>query len=149
VSGHAPELLKSWLDAGKHVFLYNRGTDRLSMGSDLFQMIQMGVAGRLEWIGLYTQGFAFDDLDGREPSYGMFVVHDRLGVLPTPRWISLRDGLIDARIQLALQKGSPGGQPPPDLWPASYPADPVRWPDQTLDRARLESLRRLTRSAPP
>jgi hypothetical protein len=147
VSDHTPAQLKGWLAAQRRVFLYNRGTDRLRMGADLVQTIRLGISGRLEWIGAYTQGFAFDDLDGREPSYVMFVVHDRLGVLPTPRWLSLREGLIDARLQLALDKGDPAGASPP--WPADYPADAVVWTDAALERARAESLRRLSNIEPP
>lgn len=158
VSGHTPTLLKGWLATGKPVFLYNRGVGRLSMGSDLFHMIRLGVAGRLEWTGLYTQGFAFDDLDGREPSYGLFVVHDRLGALATPRWLSLREGLLDARIELALARATSTAQAPnappavltaPQAWPQDYPADPTQWSSDALDVARMDSLRQLTSSAAP
>ena len=143
VSAHTPDLLRAWLVQRKRFFLYNRGVSRLSMGADLVTQIHLGVAGRLEWIGLYTQGFAFDDLDAREPSYGMFVVHDELGVLPTPRWLSLREGLFDARVRLALEKaGLPAPQAPSD-WPSDYPAAPARWPDSALESARVTALRRV------
>lgn len=143
VSAHTPDLVRTWLVQRKHFFLYNRGVSRLSMGADLVTQIHLGVAGRLEWIGLYTQGFAFDDLDAREPSYGMFVVHDKLGVLPTPRWLSLREGLFDARVRLALEKaGLPAPQGPSD-WPSDYPAAPAQWPDSALESARVAALRRV------
>ncbi|MFO0593475.1 MAG: hypothetical protein U0441_38390 [Polyangiaceae bacterium] len=150
VSAHTPDLLRGWVAEGKHVFLYNRGVSRLAMGADLVSQIKLGVAGRLEWIGLYTQGFAFDDLDGREPSYGMFVAHDRYGVLPTPRWLSMREGLIDARVRLALEKAPPPEQPLPPF-PAEYPADPTKWTDEALDTWRAAALRHLqhTLSTPP
>ena len=65
------------------------------------------------------------------------------GVLPTPRWLSLREGLIDARIQIALEKAAPGSGS--GLWPDDYPADPAKWPDGALEKARAESLRRLAK----
>jgi hypothetical protein len=144
VSGHTAAQIEGWVKAGRHVFLYNRGVGRLSAGADLLRAIKMGIAGRLEWIGVYTQGFAFDDLDGREPSYGMFVVHDKLGVLPTPRWLSLREGLFDARVRLALESAAgPAGAAAID-WPSEYPASPEKWPDSALDAARAAALRRLS-----
>lgn len=143
VCGHTRERLKGWIAEGRRVFLYNRGTSRLSMGADLVSMIDLGVSGRLEWIGLYSQGFAFDDLDGREPSQGMFVAHGRLGPLPTARWIALREGLIDARVALALRARFGRDAPAAAGFPADYPADPASWPDSKLERARAEALRRL------
>jgi hypothetical protein len=146
VSGAPLPRLQAWLAEGKRVFLYNRGVSRLSMGADLVSMIRLGVRGRLEWIGLYSQGFAFDDLDAREPSYGLFVVHDRLGVLPTPRWLSLREGLFDARVRLALEKAPSSVKQGAFDWPSDYPADPARWSDTVLEAARVEALRRLSES---
>ncbi|MEZ4312536.1 MAG: hypothetical protein R3F14_31290 [Polyangiaceae bacterium] len=145
VSGHTPDLLRRWVSEGKHVFLYNRGTGRLSMGSDLYWMIAAGASGRLEWIGLYSQGFAFDDLDGREPSYGMFVAHDRLGPLPTPRWLAMREGLIDARLMLALAAKHGPTALREAGYPDSYPADPEKWTDDLLARARAAAIRALER----
>lgn len=143
VCGHTPERLRGWIAEGRRVFLYNRGTSRLSMGADLASMIELGIAGRLEWIGLYSQGFAFNDLDGREPSQGMFVAHGRMGALPTARWLSFREGLIDARILLALRKKLGSGAAAAAGFPADYPADPAKWPDSALEKARGEALRRL------
>ena len=146
VSGHSEEALRRWVGEERRVFLYNRGTTRLSMGADLHRQIRLGAAGRLEWIGVYTQGFAFHDLDGREPSYGMFVVHDRLGVLPTPRWLSLREGLLDAQIRLALDRVLSPGEAAP-AWPVEYPADPSKWTDGALEAARVEAVRRIAAAA--
>ena len=142
VNGHTEEALRRWVAEGRRVWLYNQGTTRRSMGPDLYRQARTGVPGRLEWIGLYTQGFAFHDLDGREPSYGMFVVHERLGALPTPRWLSLREGLLDLRVRLALDRVLPPGERAPS-WPEEYPADPAKWPDAALDAARAEMVRRL------
>lgn len=142
VNGHTEKMLRRWIAEGRHVWLYNQGTTRRSMGADLYRQARLGIEGRLEWIGLYTQGFAFHDLDGREPSYGMFVVHERLGVLPTPRWLSLREGLLDLRVRLALDKALAPGERAP-LWPD--PSDPAKWPDAALDAARAEMVRRLVR----
>jgi hypothetical protein len=147
VSGHTPDQLRAWLAEGRRVFLYNRGASRLSMGADLFSMTRLGIAGRLEWIGLYSQGFAFHDLDGREPSFGMFVAHGRLGPLPTPRWLALREGLIDARLLLALEKRFGPGAAAAAGFPTDYPADPAKWPDSALEKARAEALRRLEEGA--
>lgn len=143
VSGHTAADLRRFVAEGKHLFLYNRGVSRLSMGADLVSMIHLGASGRLEWIGLYSQGFAFDDLDAREPSFGMFAVHDRLGLFPTPRWLSLREGLLDARLRLALEKQGPRAALPTPSWPSDYPADAARYPDSALDSARAEALRAL------
>lgn len=143
VCAHTPDRLRRWIADGKRIFLYNRGTSRLSMGADLFSMMKLGVAGRLEWIGLYSQGFAFHDLDGREPSQGMFVAHGSKGPLPTLRWLALREGLIDARILLALEKQLGPGAASAAGFPTEYPADPAKWPDRALEEARAEALRRL------
>ena len=143
VSGHTPDMLRKWLAEGKRIFLYNRGTGRLSMGADLVSMIKLGVAGRLEWVGLHNQGLAFDDLDGREPAQGLFVAHGRMGPLPTARWLAFREGLIDARILLALEKQLGPGAAAEVGFPTDYPADPARFPDSALEKARAEALRRL------
>ncbi|MBK8259070.1 MAG: hypothetical protein IPK82_41235 [Polyangiaceae bacterium] len=140
ISGHTKDQLQAWTSGGKHLFLYNRGTSRLSMGVDLFSMIQLGVKGRLEWIGLYSQGFAFNDLDGREPSFGMFVAHSQLGPLPTPRWFALREGLIDARVLLALQTRFGKDAVGRLGFPTTYPADPSKISDEDLEKARSSAL---------
>jgi hypothetical protein len=58
--------------------------------------------------------------------------------------LSLREGLLDARVRLALDRAlAPGEAAPP--WPEEYPADPKKWPDSALDSSRAAALRRLSR----
>jgi hypothetical protein len=130
--------------AGQHVWTYNNGLDRPSLGLRLFQDIRAGVEGRLEWIGIITQGFAFDNLDGRESSPSAWVVHDRFGVLPTPRWLAAREGLLDLRIRLALEAAVPAGDPALALLPATSDGKD-RPSDRALSAARRAMLQRLDR----
>jgi hypothetical protein len=135
---------------GQHPWVYNGGLDRRSLGIDLLRQIRAGASGRIEWIGSITQGFAFDDLDGREPSTGAFVVHDRLGPMPTPRWLAAREGLLDLRIRLALEKVAPPGDPALDVWPpAPERSDRATWTASALDAARRAMLDRIERGARP
>src|SRR5207253_4153483 len=78
---HTGEQIKAMKDKGRHVWIYNNGLDRYGMGLALYREVKLGVEGRLEWIGANTQGFAFNNLDGREPSRSAFLVHDKLGIL--------------------------------------------------------------------
>lgn len=127
---------------GQHVWTYNGGLDRPSLGLRLFQDIRAGVEGRLEWIGIITQGFAFNNLDGRESSPSAWVVHDRFGVLKTPRWLAAREGLLDLRIRLALEAAVPPGDPALALLPAE--SDGKDTPlDGALSAARRSMLQRL------
>jgi hypothetical protein len=128
--------------SGQHVWTYNGGLDRPSLGLHLFQDIRAGAEGRLEWIGIITQGFAFNNLDGRESSPSAWMVHDRLGVLPTPRWLAAREGLLDLRIRLALEAAVPAGDPALALFPAE--SDGHDHPsDGALSAARRGMLQRL------
>jgi hypothetical protein len=127
---------------GRHPWVYNNGLDRRSMGIHLWRDLRAGAEGRLEWIGAITQGFAFDDLDGREPSNGAFLIHDRLGVLPTPRWLTAREGLLDLRVRLALEKAAPAGDAALGIWEAGGDG-PSLWTDEALDGARRAMLERM------
>ncbi len=127
---------------GQHVWTYNGGLDRPSLGLHLFQDIRAGAEGRLEWIGIITQGFAFDNLDGRESSPSAWVVHDRLGILPTPRWLAAREGLLDLRIRLALEAAVPPGDPALALFPAESDGND-RPSDGALSAARRAMVQRL------
>jgi hypothetical protein len=144
VNGHAPADLRALAARGAHPWVYNNGLDRWAMGLHLWRNLQAGAEGRLEWIGLITQGFAFDDLDAREPATSAFVVHDRLGPMPTPRWLSAREGLLDLRIRLALEKALPPGDPALAGWTMDgYGQDRDRWTDAALAAARASMLARL------
>jgi hypothetical protein len=129
---------------GQHVWIYNTGLDRPSLGLDLFQDIHAGAEGRLEWIGIITQGFAFNNLDGRESSPSAWVVHDRFGVLPTPRWLAAREGLLDLRIRLLLEATVPAGDPSLASFPPES-AQKARLSDGALSAARRAMLQRLDR----
>jgi hypothetical protein len=146
LDGHDAGAIRHLAAMGKHPWVYNNGLDRYGLGIELFRQLGLGVEGRLEWIGIFTQGFAFDDLDGREPSRGAWVVHDRLGILSTPRWLSAREGLLDLRVRLALGAAVPEGDPVLAVWSADgYRADRERWTDAELDGARGAMIDRLER----
>jgi hypothetical protein len=102
--------------AGQRPLVYNNGLDRAAMGLHLWRGIKLGAEARLEWIGMLTQGFAFHNLDGREPFVGAWLVHSRLGVMPTPRWLTAREGLLDARVRLALEAMARPGDPALASW---------------------------------
>lgn len=144
LSTHDAQALHSLKDRGKQVWVYNNGLDRYGMGLHLWRGLELGVQGRLEWIGLITQGFAFHELDGREPALAAWVVHDRFGPMPTPRWLSAREGLLDLRIRLALEAVVPANDPVLALWPLDgYGVDRGAWPDERLESVRAAMLRRL------
>lgn len=141
---HAAADLADLARRGHHPWVYNNGLDRYAMGLHLWRNLRAGAEGRLEWIGLITQGFAYDDLDGREPSAVSFMIHDRLGVMPTPRWLAAREGLLDLRIRLALEKAVPAGDPALGVWSTEgYRQDRERWTDAALTEARRAMLERL------
>ena len=72
---HKREDIKAVKDLGAEPWVYNNGLNRFGMGLHLWRSLKLGVQGRMEWIGLFTQGFAFYNLDGREPSKSCFLVH--------------------------------------------------------------------------
>lgn len=124
------------------IWTYNSGLDRRSMGLRLFEDLRAGAEGRLEWIGILTQGFAFNNLDGRESSPSAWVVHDRLGVLPTPRWLAAREGLLDLRIRLLLEATVPREDPALALFPADSHGRGAD-SEEALSAARRGMLQRL------
>jgi hypothetical protein len=133
---------------GRHVWIYNNGLTRFGMGLHLWRGMKLGAEGRLEWIGLFTQGFAFDELDGREASPAAWVVHSSLGPMPTPRWIAAREGLLDLRIRLALEAAVPPGDPALAGWSVEgYKSDEAPLSDEALARARATMLERLAAAA--
>jgi hypothetical protein len=124
---------------GKDPLVYNNGLDRKEMGVALWRSIQLGAKARLEWIGMLTQGFAFHNLDGREPFVGAWLVHSRLGIMPTPRWLTAREGASDARIRFALEAAAAPAADAVAPWPLEgYRRD--RFSDEALDRMRLAML---------
>ncbi len=144
LDGHEPDDLAELRRRGLHPWIYNNGLDRYAMGLHLWRNVRAGAEGRLEWIGLITQGFAFDDLDGREPSTVAWMVHDRLGLMPTLRWLAAREGLLDARLRLALEAHVPAGDPSLATWTMEgYGADCDRWSEAALAAARLVMLERI------
>jgi hypothetical protein len=149
LSTHTAADLSRLKAQGQHVWVYNNGMSRYGMGLHLWRSLKLGAEGRLEWIGLITQGFAFNDLDGREPSLSAWVVHDTLGPLPTPRWLAAREGLLDLRIRLALEAAVPPEDPALGSFPLEgYRADEDRFPDEVLALARAAMLERLDRLTP-
>jgi len=130
---------------GAHAWVYNNGSDRFTFSVFLWQQMKLGCEGRMEWIGSFVQGFAFHNLDGREPEPGKFFVHNRLGTLPTPGWISAREGLLDTRIRLALEAMAPAGDPALKAWSDEGYRDGSTWPVERLNAARAAMLTRLAK----
>jgi hypothetical protein len=146
LGSHEPGSLRALAARGMHPWVYNNGMSRWAMGIQLWRNIRAGAEGRLEWIGLITQGFAFDDLDGREPANASFLVHDRLGPMPTPKWLAAREGLLDLRIRLALEQKVGEGDPALRSWiEDGYGKDQGAWTPAALDAARRAMLERLAR----
>ena len=92
-TGESIKKVKAW---GLHPWIDNNGLDRVGMGLRIWRSMQFGCEGRMQWIGLFTQGFAFHNLDGREPSKGCFLVHAKRGALKTPAWLRVREGLLES-----------------------------------------------------
>ncbi|MCJ8331539.1 MAG: hypothetical protein HRT89_09370, partial [Lentisphaeria bacterium] len=141
---HTLDNLKKIKEMGMHPWVYNNGLDRYGMGIHLWRGIKGGCEGRMEWTGMFTQGFGFYNLDGREPSRSSFMVHRRFGCLKTSRWLSVREGLLDCRIRLTLEKLATKNDPALLLWTlANYRKDRGKWTDKKLDEARAKMLARL------
>jgi hypothetical protein len=129
---------------GRHPWTYNNDRGRYGWGLHLWRQITLGCEGRLDWIGNFTQGFAFHNLDGREPSYGMFMVHSEYGVLKTPRWVDGKEGVLDLRLRLTLEKLAPKDDPALALWNLdNYRKDEPKWTDDELNKTRHAMLKRL------
>ncbi|MFC1451717.1 hypothetical protein ACFLSJ_00045 [Verrucomicrobiota bacterium] len=149
LSGHDAETIRKLKAGGKHPWIYG-GVGRYALGLQLWRQIRLGVEGRMCWIGFFAQGFAFHNLDGREPAYACFAVHRNFGVLKTPLWLGTREGLLDLRVRLALERLCPEDDPILGLWPEEgYLQDAGQWPDERLDDVRtayLKRIRELTRN---
>ncbi len=77
------------------------------------------------------------------------MIHDRLGVMPTPRWLAAREGLLDVRLRLALEKAVPAGDPALATWAMEgYGRDRDRWTDGALADARRVVLERIAAVLP-
>jgi hypothetical protein len=140
--------IKSLKAQGKHPWTYNIGVDRYNIGLGLWREIQIGIEGREEWIGIFTQGFAFNNLDGREPSSSCFLMHSKFGVLKTPLWLGGREGLLDVRLRLALEKAVPADDPVLKLWAVEgLRKDREKWSDAELDKVRVATLEKLDATA--
>ncbi|MBA2481515.1 MAG: hypothetical protein H0V44_12695 [Planctomycetes bacterium] len=141
---HDPAMFAKVKGMGKHPWIYNNLRGRYGYSIDLWRQIKLGCEGRVDWIGNYVQGFAFSNLDGREPSSAFFAVHKDFGVLKTPGWLELKDGMLDLRLRFALEKLAPAGDPSLDLWKAEgYRTDQAKWTGAEMDRVRSAMLKRL------
>ena len=141
---HTIDDIKRMKAAGQHVWTYNNGSDRLGFGILLWQQISNGMEGRMEWIGNFVQGFAFHNLDGREPADCKFHIHRDFGMLPTPGWISAREGLLDLRIRLALEAAVPADDAALKAWSRDEGyRDAAVWTNERLQAARITMLKRL------
>jgi len=145
---HTPEDLKKLREMGCKVWVYNNGETRYGFGIHLWRQLKYGIEGRFEWIGFVTQGLAFNNLDGREPSYSSFVIHRELGEMATPNWISAREGLLDTRLRLALEKLAAPDDPTLQAWDMNgYRTDENVWTTEKLNVARKQMLDRLKQLA--
>ena len=143
LAGHDVATIAKLKSMGKHPWIYG-GISRYAFGLQLWRQIKMGVEGRMGWIGFMTQGFAFHNLDGREPSWPCFLVHKEYGALKTPLWLAAREGLLDLRLRLALERVASADDPAMVLWFADgYLTDHGAWPDAKLDEARAAMIKRL------
>ncbi|MCZ7644829.1 MAG: hypothetical protein M5U26_06030 [Planctomycetota bacterium] len=148
VNLHDAESLKVMKEQGQHPWVYNNGLDRYGMGLHAWRGAKLGAEGRMQWIGCFTQGFAFYNLDGREPSFGCFLVHRELGALKTPLWLGTREGLLDLRIRATLEQLAPAGDPALQAWSVEgYKKDEAAWSDEKLSAARETMLKRLAELA--
>jgi hypothetical protein len=141
---HDTGWFKKVKNMGNHPWVYNQGSSRPYTGLYLWRQIKLGAEGRIDWIGFNTQGFAFNDLDGREPAYANFHVHSKFGVLSTPAWLSRREGLLDCRIRLALEAVAKPDDPALKVWTMEGYRDEIqKWDDARLSEARHVMLKRL------
>jgi hypothetical protein len=130
---------------GGQPWVYNQGRQRANTGLRLWRQIKLGCKGRFDWIGFNTQGFAFDNLDGREPSNSCFALHRSFGALKTPLWLARREGLLDCRLRLTLEKVATTDDPALALWTTDgYRTDSEIWKDAQLEQARTTMLKRLS-----
>jgi hypothetical protein len=122
-----------------------QGAKGVYRGLVLWRKIQLGCGGRLEWIGLFEQGFAFDNLDGREPSVCCFKLHSKLGIMKTNLWLQAREGLLDCRIRLALEAKAAKDDPALALWTVEgYRKDESQWSDEKFQSTREGMFKRLS-----
>ena len=69
-----------------------------------------------------------------------------LCVLKPPAWLSTREGLLDLRIRLALEKKVPADDPALKVWDkAGYRKDEAQWAPERLEKARQTMLQRLAK----
>ncbi|MBA2627210.1 MAG: hypothetical protein H0U85_04305 [Gemmatimonadales bacterium] len=128
---------------GSHPWSYNQGPDRYGFGIHLWRQLSLGCEGRSDWIGTYVMGFAFYNLDGREPSQACFAIHKTLGVLATPQWLSARQGLLDARLLLALKAVKPDDPVFARIGLDGYCKDREKWTDAEMESVRTTVLDHL------
>ncbi|MBA2479472.1 MAG: hypothetical protein H0V44_02325 [Planctomycetes bacterium] len=143
-NGHERDWFERVKAFGRHPWIYNNGSTRYDTGLHLWRQIKLGCEGRLDWIGFNTQGFAFHNLDGREPAMSHFAMHSTFGMLSTPGWLSRREGLLDCRLRLSLEKVAKADDPVLALWTLDgYQKDSAHWTDAALQEARVKTLKRL------
>ncbi len=70
---HDQAVLDEAKKLGKQIYIYNQGKDRYSFGLYQWSERAKGVRGRYEWISFIRDGYAYFDLDGREPDYSVIL----------------------------------------------------------------------------
>ncbi len=147
---YVPEDVKKLRGMGKEPWIYAADHDRWAFGHGMWRALGIGVEGRLEWIGLISNGMAFDNFDARTAADVAWQVHDKFGVMPTPAWISSREGLYDLRARMTLEKAAKADDPALKLWSdaGAYTFDRGAWNDEQLEESRAAMLLRLAKLAP-
>ncbi len=138
---YTPETLQWAQKLGAKPWLYGGDLSRQSFGIDLWRAHNMGVKGRLGWIGSIVQGFQYDTLDSREPDPSCFYVHSKLGVLIAPQYLGVIEGGIDRRLLFEMERISTTNTPAAEKAKAilaDVEAKPFR---NTLSWEEIEALR--------
>jgi hypothetical protein len=143
---HTPNDLQSLKNSGRHPWVYNQGRTRYHSGLHLWRSMRYGVEGRIDYAANWVSGFAFHNLDGREPALSSFAVHSKFGTLKAPMWLAQREGYLDCRIRLTLEGMTKPDDPTLNTWTidvATYRTDEADWSVARLQKTRRLMLERI------
>jgi hypothetical protein len=147
LNGHTPIDLQRLKAQGAHPWIYNNNYSRYGSGIHLWRAMRGGAEGSISYTGNNVMGYAFHNLDGREPSLSCFAIHSTFGVLKTVTWLDRREGFLDCRIRLTLERLAKAGDPALGTWTtvddATYRRDEAQWTSATLEETRVAMLKRI------
>ncbi|MFC1453242.1 hypothetical protein ACFLSJ_07875, partial [Verrucomicrobiota bacterium] len=148
-NAHSKETLAYVRGLGNRPWVYNNGIDRYSQGVHTWRNHRYGAEGRIDWIAAIIQGYQFDMLDGREPDRSCFYFHSEHGALPSPRYMGVIEGGLDARLLFELERRTAANPASPvsrgivslfeELEAAPYRGR-IAWDDMERLRERMMSL---------